>query len=138
MYFVCFPQNFQKSDSKFFHAKIENQSFWLMGWSYLATFNFRCEKAAKVFCKMSQKVYPERPFEFRLSICFFLFQTKSSIFFSGSAGGGRRAPTGRVSAALGTFPRARRAPVWGAITRHFWDPEEPPIISIWETHCSGE
>ena len=33
-----------------------------------ATFNFWCEKAAKVFCKMSQKVYPEHPFEFPLSI----------------------------------------------------------------------
>ena len=34
-----------------------------------AAFNFRCEKVANVFCKMSQKVYPERPFEFRLSMC---------------------------------------------------------------------
>ena len=67
MYFICFRQNFQKSNSHVFHAIIENESFLLMGWSYL--FNSRCEKVAKVFCKMSQKVYPERPFEFRLSIC---------------------------------------------------------------------
>ena len=33
-----------------------------------AIFNFRWEKAANVFCKMSQKVYPERTFEVRLSI----------------------------------------------------------------------
>ena len=63
------PTKFSKIQLKnFFHAKIENQSFRLMGCSYLR-FNFWCEKAAKVFCEMSQKVYPERPFEFRLSIC---------------------------------------------------------------------
>ena len=39
----------------------------------------------------------------------------------------------RVSAVLRTFPGP---PVLGAPTRHFWGPEEPPIISIWETHCS--
>ena len=69
MCFVYFPQNFQKPDFKFFHAKIENQSFRLMGPvdHICVTFNFRCEKAAKVFRKMSQKVYPERPFEFLFS-----------------------------------------------------------------------
>ena len=38
---------FKNPTQNFFDAKIENQSFRLMGWSYLC--NFRCEKAAKVF-----------------------------------------------------------------------------------------
>ena len=63
-----FDKIFKNPTQNFFNAKIENQSFRLMGYHVCTTFNFRCEKAAKVFCKMSQKVYPERPFEFRLSI----------------------------------------------------------------------
>ena len=69
MYFVCFPQNFQKSDSKFFLC--QNRKFGAFDWwaDYIcATFNFRCEEAAKVFCKMCQKLYLSAPFEFRLSI----------------------------------------------------------------------
>ena len=63
-----FDKIFKNPTQKFFYAKIENQSIRLMGYYICATFNFWCEKTVKFFCKMRQKVYPERPFEFRFSI----------------------------------------------------------------------
>ena len=45
-----FNKIFKNPTQNVFNAKIENQSFRLMGWSYIcATFNFRCKKMAKGF-----------------------------------------------------------------------------------------
>ena len=68
MYFVCCPQNFQKCNSKFFYVKI-NSELSIDGLIIsvpLLTFGVR--KRQKFFCKISQKVYPECPFEFCISI----------------------------------------------------------------------
>ena len=62
MYFACFPQNFQKSDFKFFHAKIENQSFRLMGWSYLYHFQLSVWESGKSFFVKWVKSVPWAPF----------------------------------------------------------------------------
>ena len=60
---------FKNPTANFFMPKEKIRTFdwWVDHIS--ATFNFRCEKAENVFCKMSQQVYPERPFEFRFSKC---------------------------------------------------------------------
>ena len=59
---------FKNPTPNFFMPKEKIRAFdWWVD-HICVTFNFQCEKAAKVFCKMSQKVYPERTFEFRLSL----------------------------------------------------------------------
>ena len=69
-----FDKKFQKSNSKCFLCQNRKSELSIDGLIIsvpLLTFGVR--KVEKVFCKMSQKVYPERPFEFRLSKCCFCF-----------------------------------------------------------------
>ena len=63
-----FDKIFKNPTPNFFLPKQKIRAFDWWADHICDSFNFRCEKAAKVFCKMSQKVYPECPFDFRLSI----------------------------------------------------------------------
>ena len=72
MYFVCFSQNFQKSDSKFFLSQNRKSEQLSINGLIISVplFTFGVRKRQKFFVKWVKKctLRPEHPFEFCLSM----------------------------------------------------------------------
>ena len=69
MYFVCFPQNVQKLDSKLFSCQNRKSELSIDG-SIISVPLLTHRENGKSFLWNKSKSLPERPFEFRLSNCF--------------------------------------------------------------------